>query len=258
MHETTWTKPDCRNFQYRTSIQRSVQVNSCTFHSRLTFRNYRARSFKPINLPCRRNMLIPSKYLIRFIAILITILLCGCATLPAGPAARDQYLSWQQRVKQLQAIDTWQLDGVIGISIPHQAWSGSIRWQQVKSHFSFDLFGPLGVGRVSLISKPGYSQLAMASGKKFTASNPDELLFKATGWRLPVGDLYYWVRGLPLPGFAAKTQFDQFNHLIKLQQRGWEIQYLRYTSVHGIDVPSKIFLQYQTLKIRMVISRWII
>ena len=186
------------------------------------------------------------------------ILLGGCATLPAERAASDQFLSWQQRVNQLQAIEAWQLDGVIGISIPHQAWSGSIHWQQAQSSFSFDLFGPLGVGSVSLISQPGHSQLETASGQKLTASSPDELLFKATGWRLPISYLYYWVRGLPLPGFSAKTQFDQFNHLIKLQQRGWDIQYLRYTSINGIDVPSKIFLQYQTLKVRMVISRWMI
>ena len=186
------------------------------------------------------------------------VLLSSCATVPAARVASNQLLSWQQRVNQLQTIDAWTVHGVIGVSIPHKAWSASIYWQQAPAHFTIDLFGPLGVGTVALSGSPGHSQLTTAAGKELIATSPDELLFKATGWHLPISYLYYWVRGLPLPGFAAKTKFDQFNHLLTLQQRGWNIQYLRYTSVNGIDVPSKIFLQQRAIKVRMVISRWII
>ena len=85
---------------------------------------------------------------------------------------------------------------------------------------------------------------------------PKFSLVKETGWNLPVSDLAYWIRGLPAPGSEAVKHFDQFHHLIELDQKGWRIQYLRYSNVNQIDLPTKIFMNYPRMSVKIVINSW--
>jgi len=201
-------------------------------------------------------MQIPNKHIVLATVILSMMLLSSCVTLPASEAAGNQTLTWAQRAEQLDSIHQWTVQGAIGGSIPTKAWSASLRWQQIGHRFNINLFGPLGIGNVQLTGTPGASQLKTAQGKTLQAKNPDTLLYKATGWQLPVSNIYYWVRGLPVPNLPSSKQFDRYHHILKMQQQGWTIEYLRYTSINNIDVPSKIFLQNQQMKIRIVISQW--
>ena len=92
--------------------------------------------------------------------------------------------------------------------------------------------------------------------KSYQAARPEALLKHQTGWHIPVANLYYWIRGLPAPGSPFEKITDSENRLASLQQQGWEISFLRYTSIKALDLPTKIFMKRPDLELRLVISEW--
>lgn len=129
--------------------------------------------------------------------------------------------------------------------------------QQGANSYQIRLMGPLGGGAV-LISKKGNTITFQDGSKITTSTNADELLLKQTGIRLPVNNLYYWVRGLPAPGGVQSEKHDQFNHLIQLKQNGYTIDFNKYTSVKGIDLPSMIRLEGNGVMVKVVIKNWVV
>lgn len=192
------------------------------------------------------------------IVLLFSFLLASCATTKVAeqPPAKNENIPWGSRVQTLSGIQDWNLKAMIGIRNRSDAGSASMNWQQLNKTYHITLFGPLGTGSYELNGKPGRVELANSSGQHFYANSPEELLRMRTGWQLPVSDLYYWVRGLPVPNVPAQKKLDGYNHLVLLQQQGWTIQYLRYNSVNHVDVPSKIFLSNPEMDVKIVINQW--
>ncbi len=189
--------------------------------------------------------------------LISTLFLSGCATYPTQtPPAHNKSLSWESRSQTLAKINRWDLKGLVAIRAGNEANSGNLGWQQNKQRYTILLVGPLGTHSYTLYGNPGRVVLEMPNGKKASASSPELLLAKETGWRLPVSSLYYWIRGLPVPNLPAQTRFDTYNHLIELTQQGWRVQYPAYTSVNNTDVPSKIFLSRPRVSVKIVVKQW--
>ena len=189
--------------------------------------------------------------------LLFFSLLTSCATVSEqSQLAQNDNMSWDARVKALSQIKNWNLKGSMGIRQASNAVTANIVWQQQQQNYHISLFGPLGTYSYELTGRPGSVDLAAADGRHFHASTPEALLAEQAGWQLPVSNLYYWVRGLPVPNMPAQKQLDGYNHLTVLNQQGWTIRYLRYTSTNGMDLPSKIFLENPQLNVKIVISQW--
>lgn len=196
----------------------------------------------------------------RLFILLFCLLLTACATLPANEGARNEQLTWAQRQAALQTVKDWQISGAMAYRTPQGGQSASLTWQQTGQHYQINLFGPLGVGRVSLVGTLRKNVILTRDGKQFTAHTPEALMQQQLGWHLPISNLYYWVRALPAPGMTQSVQFDEFHHITRLVQQAWTIHYERYTAVNGIDLPSKFTLQHglgnSQLNVKVVISRW--
>lgn len=153
-------------------------------------------------------------------------------------------------------LSSWELSGAIAARNQKKGWTASLNWlQQGANQYQIRLFGPLGGGTVLIENNDGV--VTYVDGpKKITSRNADELLQKQTGIRLPVHSLYYWVRGLPAPGAVQSSQYDQDAHLVSLLQAGYTINYINYTSVNNVDLPSKVQLQGHGVVIKLIIKRW--
>lgn len=184
--------------------------------------------------------------------------LASCATTraPEHPPAQNETIPWGTRVQTLSGIQDWDLKAMIAIRNRNDAGTANMNWQQQNQNYHITLMGPLGSGSYELTGRPGRVELANSGGQHFYANSPEELLRKQTGWQLPVSDLFYWVRGLPVPNAPAEKKLDAYNHLVLLKQQGWIIQYLRYNSVNNVDIPTKIFLNNPSLDVKIVISQW--
>lgn len=188
--------------------------------------------------------------------ILFGLILTACATVSTTQAPLNKTMSWGERQQELTAIQDWTLSGAVAIRSPQRGVNASINWQQKTGDYQIELFGPLGAGHVQLSGQPNQARLTMADAQQYTANSAETLLQQHSGYRLPVSNLFYWVRGLPAPGMQAITQFDQYNHLLQLQQQGWNIHYSDYVGVRGVDLPNTLNLTRPGFTIRLVIKHW--
>lgn len=193
----------------------------------------------------------------KMLVTLPVLLLTACA--PPKPAAElptNELMPVAKREAKTATVSSFELSGAMAAKNSKKAWTASINWlQRGAGNYQIRLMGPLGGGTV-IIDKKG-SEVSFRDGPKTVhSSNADELLFKQTGIRLPVNNLYYWVRGLPAPGPVGSRQQDNYNHLTSLNQAGYHIDYTRYTSVKGIDLPSMIRLEGHGVMVKLIIKNW--
>jgi len=189
--------------------------------------------------------------------ILSVCLLTACA--PPRPAEEppvDKVVPVETRKAETATISSWEIKGAMAAKNKAKGWSATMNWvQNGPGNYQIRLMGPLGGGTV-LIKKQGGTVTFQDGPKIATSGNADELLLKQTGIRLPVSNLYYWVRGLPAPGGIISEKRDQFNHLELLRQSGYTINFTKYTSVKGIDLPCVIRLEGNGVMVKVIIKNW--
>lgn len=193
------------------------------------------------------------------LSLISVCLLTACVPpKPATELPMNKVMTLEKRKAEANTISSWEIQGAMAAKTKNRGWSASMNWTQSgPGSYQIRLIGPLGGGSV-LINKKGSTVTFQDGPKKVTSSNADELLKKETGIRLPVNNLYYWVRGLPAPGEQESSQHDQYNHLTHLKQSGYTIQFTQYTSTKGIDLPSMIRLEGNGIMVKVIIKRWIV
>lgn len=198
-----------------------------------------------------------SSLITRFSLLGVTlIILSGCASkhTPDNFSIHD---GAPTSYKQVEDIHRWQAKGVLGVKTQNDAWSASFNWKQRgQQYYSLYLSGPIGVGSLKIVGSPHKAILTNNKNETFTAANAEELLEQQSGWTIPISNLYYWARGLAVPGLPAQKKLDQNKRLVSLSQQGWQISYLRYSTIRGLNLPNKIFLKNSALGVKMVINRW--
>ncbi len=188
------------------------------------------------------------------ITLLLTIL-SSCTTF-RPPGAPPQQISWQTRESALAKINQWHLNGKLAVRTPRDSGSATIDWAQHQDRYLISLYGPLGTGGMTLSGRQGHIVLKTHDGKRYTADSPESLLAEHWGFKLPVSNLRYWVRGMPVPGIAAQTHTDRYGRLSALDQAGWHIRYDDYQTVQGVDLPSKVSITDGHLTTKLVIYTW--
>ncbi len=194
-----------------------------------------------------------------FFTATLACLLTACATKPASVAPLNKALSWPQRQEENACITRWNITGAAVIRTPQESLSVSLIWQQFKQkEYVISLMGPLNSGAILLTGDNQHITLKTSDGRISNAVNAEALMQQELQWSLPISPLFYWIRGLSAPHSHANIIFDAYNHIQKLEQDGWKVDYIKYTNVNGVDLPSKIFMDNATTHVRIIITRWII
>jgi len=193
----------------------------------------------------------------RWILFLMLIIgITSCSHLTPPPATSEVKIPWKDRQTTLNSIHSFKIDGKIAVQTTRDSGSASVNWVQKGNQFNISLLGPLGSNGLKLTGQPGRVSLQTSDGKTYSANSPEQLLAERWGFHLPVSNLNYWVRGLPVPGPAANTQFDNYGRLTQLVQQGWNIQYQSYMRIGKIELPERIYVSSPSLKVKMVIYQW--
>ena len=191
-------------------------------------------------------------------ALLLVILVSGCATTPKEPELplELRQILWEARYKELQQMNHWQLMGRLGLRVPDQSGSMSVEWLQNQQDFTVYLDGPLGQSLAKIVSN-GQGIVVEADGKRYQGRTPEALLFSLTGWQLPVSYLRFWIQGVPVPGIQETSmQLDNKGQLSHLQQAGWTIDYLEYQSQSPVSLPGRIRVKKDDVQMTLVARRW--
>ncbi len=201
---------------------------------------------------------------------LVAAVAAGCATIEDRPPGKDAAAAWQQRQVKLAALDRWQVRGRMSARTPDEGWQASMLWVRHSDRHTIDLWGPLGRGHLRLSQDSSGARLRDAQNNIYSARDGKHLLFDITGWWLPLDSLNYWVLGMPVPATPNVQALDDSGRLKRLQQLGWDIDFLQYRRHGDYELPSKLFIRRRlnaaevrdpdadrlTLEVRLVIERW--
>ncbi|MCW8964708.1 MAG: lipoprotein insertase outer membrane protein LolB [Gammaproteobacteria bacterium] len=165
-------------------------------------------------------------------------------------------LDWQQRQIRLNDIHQWDVSGRIAMQTTDDAWSASMEWQQSGDNYDIRLFGPLGGEALSIKGQQDFVELTNDDGEIFTAASAAELIYRQTGWRVPVDGLRYWVRALAAPQIPAEHFFNQGGRLSELRQLDWIVYYQDYQQVNNLEMPRKIRLEHGHFTVKLILRDW--
>ena len=198
------------------------------------------------------------------LALLLMGALSACTTITVEPLpeglTEQPPASWADTARVRQNLDYWQITGKLAVKQPSDSGSALInQWTQRGEFYDLTLSSAfLGMGRTRLKGSPGFIELTLADGERYQSSEPDELVEAATGWRLPINQLAWWVKGLPAPEGDFRLLFDTAGELVAIRQSGWHIQYDRWFSADSAlpMLPARITATKDDKRVRVAISDW--
>ncbi len=188
-------------------------------------------------------------YLLFLLAFLV-----ACSETPVRPD-RGIDLDLQNQREQIQS---WKLNGRLSITSEKESGTVSFYWSQDDERYLMSFIAPLGQGTFALRGGEGDGvYLLTAQDEVLHVDNAETLLKQSVGWHVPVSGFKYWVRGLQEPGVDVTNQQLDGNGLItEMQQADWNIRIKRYMDVEGLDLPAKIFMHNDHVKLKLIIQTW--
>jgi outer membrane lipoprotein LolB len=193
---------------------------------------------------------------------LVAGLCVACAAPVLRPSADRIEALWAAHEAATRPLSHWELRGRLAVQADDRGGQASLVWVREGGRHSIRLNGPLGRGVVRVTQDESGARLQDSEQRVFEAANAEELLFRYTGWRLPISDLDWWVLGLPIPGVAADRALDDAGRLQTLRQDGWVVRYEKYATVDGYDLPDRLQLTHAAdtdapeMRVRLVIDHW--
>jgi len=101
----------------------------------------------------------------RIAPIIAALLLAACATAPPAPQV---LAAWPERLRQLQSMPQWDLQGRAAAAVGTQGWQANLAWHQGGQDSEIHLAGPLGVGAMALkLSEQGVEIEGRGEALKF-------------------------------------------------------------------------------------------
>lgn len=177
--------------------------------------------------------------------------LVDAAAIAAAEAAQVGRVVW------LQAHPQWSLEGRIAISNEGKGGSGRIDWEQAGERYVVSLSAPVTRQSWRMSGGPDGALLEGVQGGPREGSDPAQLLLEATGWQIPVEALADWARG-KASAPAALVTYGQDGRLQRLEQDGWQIDYLQWQAPEGDRpaLPARIEARKGEAMVRLIIDSW--
>ena len=186
--------------------------------------------------------------------LLLAIFLSACVQAPVENRISP---SWNARKDELRGLETWDLKGRIAVRTSDESGSGSLHWTQRRDKYDLRVIAPFSGGVYELSGADGAVSLRTPDDGLLQAGNAESLLYQAAGWRVPVSELVFWIRGLPAPSLQVdRLLFDGENRVSELSQGGWSIRYKRYTEVGGVSMPARLDLENGQVRVRLSVREW--
>ena len=152
----------------------------------------------------------------------------------------------------LQAAGSWKLDGRAAVAVGTQGWQASLDWLQQGQSTEVHLAGPFGVQATVLTRTP--------EGVSINGAAPSDAemaqLQQRLGFDLPLDQLRYWLLGVPDPASAFDLRRNPQDRAQQLTQSGWSVDYDRYMPVDGDVLPSRLVLNREDVRVRIVVDHW--
>ncbi|QSX79825.1 lipoprotein insertase outer membrane protein LolB [Agrilutibacter solisilvae] len=202
----------------------------------------------------------------RFAAVVALALVLGaCVSRPtrtAPPTAQEVATgeAWQRaRHVALEGATRWSLSGRIAVSANGKGGSGRIDWTQDGDRFDIALGAPVTRQSWRLSGDATLARLEGLEGGPREGADAQRLLQEATGWRIPVGALRDWARGLPSTQATGGVEtYGSDGRLARVTQSGWVLEFQDWhpATAERPDMPKRIFARSGDATVRLLIDEW--
>ncbi|MGB0446621.1 MAG: lipoprotein insertase outer membrane protein LolB [Pseudomonadales bacterium] len=195
--------------------------------------------------------------LFRLISIFGTIILItACSSIAPNIEPTDRQLdSYQQQAAKLSQLQEWHVEGKIALNMNNKNNQGNLIWQQKQDSFDLLITGPLGQGYLHIESYPD-QVIATTAEEQIQANSIEALFAQHFDWSLPMQELHYWVRGISSPNTQAQMTFFDNGDVDTIRQAGWNIDYDRYVEVDGLNLPYKLTITGNDIRLKLVLKNW--
>jgi len=189
--------------------------------------------------------------------LLLPLLFTGCAQLPDTELTPNN--SWDAQQSQLDKLNHWSLSAKLALITPSERNSVNIHWQQSDQDFHIRLTTFLGMNVLEIEKKHQQTTVIDADGKHYVSDNTRELVKQLSGIDLPIQQLQQWIKGNPSGASYQLDDNQQVNHLLSGDANSgfWSVDYSDYRTINSINLPHKLQLTRNDLRLKFAISKWI-
>ena len=187
----------------------------------------------------------------------LALLTAGCRTLPpsaqVGPGADAP---WPEQRAALQKVERYGLNGRVAVAAQGQGFSASLRYQQQSRHSNLALDGPLGIGGLRVEIEGDDIAIATSRGDKLDGQAARDELERRLGFELPLGQLRWWLLGIPAPGEASVNQDGGTGEIRDFTQNGWHISINTRAAGLGFSLPQRLTAERESARLKLFVEKW--
>ena len=179
---------------------------------------------------------------------LVILMASGCATEIVAPETLYSKITRES----LYNLEQWAFEGRLGLIGIKDSWQANINWQHRSSDEEIRLSGPLGQGATIIKLTGTLVTIDRGNDKIQTSLEPEAFISQQLGMFVPVRSLRYWVIGVPEPGSPYVEAGLGF------RQAGWVIEYKQMQRVNAQNMPRRITVTNEKVKLKIMIDQWIL
>jgi outer membrane lipoprotein LolB len=201
--------------------------------------------------------------LIKILAIFsLLISISACVTAPSAPSD----INSAEHQQKLLSLQNWRIEGRLAYKSPQEKKSASMNWRQVSQKYQLNLSTSFGTSILEMKGEPNYVVLN-ADDKHYQDTDPSRLIWRTTGWSIPLGHFPQWIKGQTAD--TDKTLYSPEGLVQQIQSqcfacKDWLINYDQYKLVNGLEIeavwlPHKIILINATTNSQIIIrvNKWL-
>jgi len=184
----------------------------------------------------------------------IIIFLSGCVSTNIIPSLSNDDL--ENNKESLSNIFNWKFHGRIAVKTRLDGYHGNIIWKQTGNSFQISLWGPLGLGMLSINGSSEDIEITNVNGQIIALKNVEDELQHFIESIIPISSIQYWLLGIPNPYFPSKIESRDNSTVIDFKQSGWVIEASDFKRNIEFLLPHKIFLSNIDTNVRVAVENW--
>jgi outer membrane lipoprotein LolB len=97
-------------------------------------------------------------------------------------------------------------------------------------------------------------------GERLESGDAERLIWRRTGWVIPVASLRYWILGMPAGAASPEhVELDDRGRIEQLRSGAWTVDYSDYHAIGAMDdlmLPAKVHLKSPDWQIKVAVRQW--
>jgi outer membrane lipoprotein LolB len=191
-------------------------------------------------------------------SVALLLLLAGCRTAPppaviVGPGADAP---WAEQRAGLEKLANYSLTGRVAVAANGQGFSGNLRYRQQAQRADVALDGPLGMGGLRMALDGERLSISTSKGEQLDGPEARAELERRLGFELPLGELRWWLLGIPAPGESALDQDAASGEIHGFRQNGWSVNIDTRLPAMGFALPQKLTATRAGTRLKLLIESW--